>query len=224
MATSRDIKQVAGNPVDTGIGPAGQGTLRVALSNNQVVVISGTVVLGAGAIDIGLVDQGKHGSEPWAVSGTVVVSNIVSVGTHIVNQGLRGSQPWPISGIVVGPLTDTELRAVPVVVKHPTPLPNVPINYPSEVWTAATLSAPYTVDNLDVDTVFGLASAQQPDIISFYGSPDAGVTISPIGVFTISREGYATSPPVPTWSSTVYFLSANGQSSVSLTEIQGGVR
>lgn len=224
MATSRDIKQVAGVPVDTGIGPAGQGTLRVALSNNQVVVVSGTVVLGPGAIDIGLVDQGKHGAEPWLVSGTVVISNTVTVGTHTVNQGARGPQPWPISGVVIGPLTDAELRAVPVVVKHPTPLPNVAINYPSEVWVSATLSGPYNVDNLDLDTVFSLAGATRPDIISFYGSPDAGATIAPVGVFTISREGYATSPPVPTWASTVYFLSANGQNAVSLTEIQGGVR
>lgn len=112
MATSRDIKQVAGNPVDTGIGPAGQGTQRVAIANNQTIVVSGTVTLSNSTIEIGkvLADQGERGSEPWAISGTVVVSNTVTTNSTILNnpiviQGNSTGAPWIVSGITL--LVDT---------------------------------------------------------------------------------------------------------------------
>lgn len=102
MSTSRDIKQVAGNPVDTGIGPAGQGTQRVAIANNEVLSVSGTVVT-TGSVSLtgtATVVQGNSTGAPWIVSGTVTLSNPAPSVVQ-ANQGTRGPEPWPVSGTVV---------------------------------------------------------------------------------------------------------------------------
>lgn len=74
-------------------------------SNNTLRVESETaIVLSGVTLNVsGQVNQGAKGAEPWAVSGTVVVSNTITTNATILNQPTvnQGSSPWIVSGIIV---------------------------------------------------------------------------------------------------------------------------
>src|SRR6185295_11482477 len=84
-----------------------------------------SVTLTSGSIEIGTVDQGTAGTDPWVVDVTNTVNTIVTnfPATQAVSgtvTALQGTSPWVISGTVTAPPTGTQdvniISTIPVPV------------------------------------------------------------------------------------------------------------
>lgn len=91
VVVSENLTEVNSQPVDVGIGAAGVGTQRVAVSSDSSMSISGNVTvvqptgsnlhvqIDAGSATIGKVDQGAGGASAWKVDGSAVTQPVSAV-------------------------------------------------------------------------------------------------------------------------------------------------